>query len=237
MGREYREYKPVAKKKADAQKTITKLKKKNPDLSPVVIEGKKIAATWWGISWNKNLESYADYSNRIGRGSSYVKNGMVLDLQINAGAVSALVQGSRKTPYKVEIIIAGLSEGAWNKITSQCGNKINSMAELAEGKFPKEFEELFLCQNDGLFPSPREIKLYCSCPDGADMCKHVAAALYGIGARFDADPLLFFKLRGIKFEELLKKSVDDKIDGMLKNAENKSSRVIEDADVSSLFGL
>ena len=237
MGWGYFEYVPVAKKKADAQKTIAKLRKKNPNISPVVIEGKKIATTWWGISWNKNLESYADYSNRIGRGSAYLKNGMVLDLQINAGTVSALVQGSRKTPYKIEIDIAGLSDSAWSKITSQCSNRINSIAELAEGKFPKEFEELFLCQDSGLFPSPEEIKLSCSCPDWADVCKHVAAVLYGIGARFDSDPLLFFKLRGIKFEELLKKSVEEKIDNMLKNADKKSSRIIEDADISALFGL
>jgi uncharacterized Zn finger protein len=237
MGWGYFEYVPVAKKKGDAQKTIEKLRKKNPNISPVVIEGKKIAATWWGIAWNKNLESYADYSNRIERGRSYVKNGMVLDLQINTGTVSALVQGSHKKPYKIEITIAELSEEAWGKIISQCGNKISSMAELAEGKFPKEFEEVFLRQGSGLFPSPKEISLSCSCPDWADMCKHVAAVLYGIGARFDGDPLLFFKLRGIKFEELLKKSVEEKIESMLKNADKKSSRVIEDADISALFGL
>lgn len=230
-------YKPVAKKKGDAKKSIEKLRKKNQILSPVVIEGKKIAQTWWGTAWNKNLESYADYTNRIERGRSYVRNGMVLDLQIDVGIVTALVQGSRKSPYKVEIQIDELPDATWNKITAQCSHKINNMADLAEGRFPKEFEEIFLRQKGGLFPSPREIHLSCSCPDWADMCKHVAAALYGIGARFDSDPLLFFKLRGIKFEELLKKSVEEKIDNMLKNADKKSSRVIEDADLSTLFGV
>lgn len=239
MGWGYFEYTPVAKKKADAEKTIAKLRKKNPNITPVIIDGKNIANTWWSISWNKNLESYADYSNRIERGRSYVRNGMVLDLQINTGVVNALVQGSGKSPYKVEIKIAKLSDSAWSKITSQCGSKISNMAELAEGKFPKEFEELFLRQGEGLFPTPKEIELSCSCPDWAYMCKHVAAALYGIGARFDSDPLLFFKLRGIQFEELLKKSVEDKIDNMLKNADKKSSRVIDDnaIDISALFGL
>jgi uncharacterized Zn finger protein len=239
MGWGYFEYVPVAKKRESAAKSLAKLKKTNPNISPVVIEGKKIANTWWSNAWNKNLESYADYSNRIGRGRSYVRNGAVLDLQISTGIVNALVQGSGKRPYKIEIKIAALSDGAWSSITAQCGNKIGSMAELAEGRFPKEFEELFLRQGEGLFPMSEEIELSCSCPDWAHMCKHVAAALYGIGARFDSDPLLFFELRGIKFEELLKKSVEEKIGNMLKNADKKSSRVIEDKDIdiSALFGL
>ena len=233
----YYDYKPVSKTKADAAKALEKLRKKNPNISPVIIEGRKIANTWWGTAWNNNLESYADYSNRIRRGSAYVKNGMVLDLQINVGVVTGLVQGSGRSPYKVIIKIDKLPDNKWNKIVELCSHKIVNMAELTRGKFPEELAELFLRQGQGLFPSPKEIHLDCSCPDWADMCKHVAAVLYGIGARFDQDPLLFFKLRDIKFEELLKKSIEEKIDSMLKNADKKSSRVIDDADISELFGV
>lgn len=69
------------------------------------------------------------------------------------------------------------------------------------------------------------------------MCKHIAAALYGVGARLDEDPILFFRLRGIDFEELLKKSVKEKIQSMLKNAPEKSSRAIDDENVFDLFGV
>ncbi|MDR2532021.1 MAG: SWIM zinc finger family protein [Oscillospiraceae bacterium] len=230
-------YVPVAKKKADAEKALAALRKKNPNVAPVVIEGRKIAKTWWGISWNKNLESYADYSNRIGRGSTYVKNGMVLDLQIAKGEITAIVCGSGKTPYKVKIKIAELSDKKWKKISEVCSHKIGSVAELAEGKFPEDLAELFMRQGDGLFPSPKEIHLDCSCPDWAVLCKHVAAVLYGIGARLDDDPLLFFTLRDIDFSVLLKKSVEDKIATMLGNAEKKSRRVIDNADLSGLFGI
>lgn len=233
----YYEYVPISAKKAAAEKQLAKLKKKNPNICPVVISGNKIAQSWWGVAWNKNLESYADYSNRIGRGRSYVKNGFVLDLQISPGTVTALVHGSGSKPYMVEIAIAPLSKHKWNSITKDCSRSIANLEELAGGQFPKDLAELFTQKGHGLFPTPKEIKFDCSCPDWAYMCKHVAAALYGVGARLDEDPTLFFKLRDIPFEDLLKKSVEEKMRNMLKNAGKKSKRVIKDADIKKIFGV
>ncbi|MDR3299348.1 MAG: SWIM zinc finger family protein [Candidatus Accumulibacter sp.] len=229
----FRPYVPVAKKRADAQKKIAALGK-TEKLSPVVISGKKIARTWWGASWCANLERYADYDNRIERGRSYVRNGQVIDLSIADGKVTARVMGSEL--YRVEIAIDGLAKKKWRAVAQQVGRRIDGMAELVEGKFPEELCEIFMRQGDGLFPSPREIHMQCSCPDYAVMCKHVAAALYGIGARLDDDPLLFFKLRAIPFEELLKKSVDEKMKNLLKNANRKTDRVLK-GDIVRIFGL
>ena len=233
----YHEYVPVAKKKADAAKQLEKLKKKDAKINPVVISGKKVAETWWGIAWNKNLESYADYSNRIGRGRSYVKNGCVLDLAIETGLITALVQGSRKNPYTIKITIAPLSKAKWDRITAQCSHSIADMEALTAGKFPKTLEALFTQKEDGLFPAPKEIKLDCSCPDWASMCKHIAAALYGVGARLDENPSLFFKLRDIPIEDLLKKSVETKMQEMLRNSNKKSKRTLDDINIEELFGL
>ncbi|MDD2510270.1 MAG: SWIM zinc finger family protein [Syntrophomonas sp.] len=239
MGRYDRgyEYVPVAYKKEMAKMQLEKLKKKNPDLAPVVIAGSKLATTWWGKAWNKNLESYADYSNRIGRGRSYVRNGAVLDLQIEIGLVTALVQGSVKKPYQIKIEIAPLANEKWEYILKVCNHKIDNLAELIEGTFPKELEELFTLKGAGLFPSAKEIQFSCSCPDWAGMCKHVAAVLYGIGARFDQDPTLFFKLRDIDFEVLLKKTIEQKMQSLLANSGRTSPRVIDDQDVFELFGV
>ena len=159
------------------------------------------------------------------------------DLSIAPGEVSALVQGSRAKPYDVIIRIKPLERKRWERITKQCSNKIGGLEQLASGKFPQEFMELFTTRGEGLFPSPKEIDFGCSCPDWASMCKHVAAVLYGIGARFDEDATLFFTLRDIEFSELLKKSVDEKMSSMLKNSEKKTSRTMMDVDTYELFGV
>lgn len=226
-----------AEKKAKAEKKLAQLKKKRPDVRPVIIEGSAIARTWWGKAWNKNLESYADYSNRIGRGRSYVRCGAVLDLQVNAGEIKALVHGSRAKPYVINIKIKKLSKNTRQQVISECVGKLESLEVLLTGKFPKALEETFMQRNTGLFPSPREIEFDCSCPDWASMCKHIAAVLYGVGARLDEDPTIFFTLRGVDTGDMIKRTVSSKAKDLLKKASKKSSRIIEGADLSSVFGI
>lgn len=230
-------YVSVAEKRAKAEKKLKQLRKKNPDIRPVVIEGTALARTWWGKSWNINLERYADYSNRIGRGRSYVRHGTVLDLKIESGKVTSLVQGGASKPYSVVIKIKGLSKDIWAKIKDACEGKLDSLPELLAGKFPKALRDIFTEQGKGLFPSPKEIDFDCSCPDWANMCKHVAATLYGVGARLDEDPGLFFKLRKVKVSDLITQAVEDKTKKLLKKAKKKSSRVIDDSDLASVFGI
>jgi uncharacterized Zn finger protein len=230
-------YVTVAEKKAKAEKKLQQLKKKRPGITPVVIQGNTLARTWWGKSWNKNLERYADYSNRIGRGKSYVRHGAVLDLRIEGGRVSALVQGTRAKPYEVVVRIAPVKKANWNQIRKQCQGELRSLPDLLAGKFPKALGEIFLAQGKGLFPTPKEISFDCSCPDWAYMCKHVAATLYGIGARLDEDPLLFFTLRQADTEELVAQAVQGKTGDLLARADRKSSRMLDDADLSGLFGI
>lgn len=225
-----------AEKQARVTKKLEQLKKKR-DVKPVILQGSAIARTWWGKSWNKNLERYADYSNRIGRGRSYIRHGALLDLQIDAGEIKALVQGSRSKPYEVLIKIGKLNKKTWQHIVTSCSGMLDSVSELLAGNFPKELGELFLQRDSGLFPSPKEIDFDCSCPDRASMCKHVAATLYGVGARLDEDATLFFMLRGVDMAELVGKTVSTKAENLLEKASKKSSRVIDDADLSVLFGI
>ena len=233
----YPKYVSVAEKKASAEKKLKQLRKKYPDIQPVIIEGTAIAKTWWGKAWNVNLERYADYSNRIGRGRSYVRAGSVLDLKIMPGEIRSLVQGSRSNPYSVTIQIRGLDTGVWHNIKDACEGRLESLSELLAGKFPKDLSEIFTAKGKGLFPSPPEISFSCSCPDWARMCKHVAATLYGVGARLDQNPGLFFTLRNIDVNDLITKAVEDKTQKILKKSESKSTRVIEDSNISALFGI
>jgi uncharacterized Zn finger protein len=233
----YPRYVPVWEKRAKAEKKIAKLKKKNPGICPMVVQGRKLACTWWGKAWNTNLESYADYSNRIGRGRSYVRNGFVLDLKIGEGEVTALVQGTRPNPYRVTVKIKPLKKDVWDCIKKECSGKIESLQELLEGSFPEALSEMFTVQGRGLFPSPEDISFDCSCPDWASMCKHVAATLYGVGVKLDSDPKLFFILRKVEMEKLIRASLKDRSKDLLGKARKKTSRVIEGADADKIFGI
>lgn len=233
----FAKYVPVAERKQQALESIEKLKKKNPQIAPVTITGKSLTRTWWGKSWNMNLESYADYDNRISRGRSYVRNGAVLDLQITQGSVIGLVQGSGAKPYQITIAILPLAKNSWDSLTKECAGKIDSLQELIEGKFPKGLSELFIARGKGLFPAPKEINLKCNCPDGAKMCKHVAAVLYGVGVRLDDDPTLFFKLRGVNVEALISETLTKQTKSLLEKSKTKSRRVMEDTDASGMFGI
>jgi uncharacterized Zn finger protein len=234
---DYPTYVSVAEKRAKAARQLKRLTKKHPAIQPIVIEGRTIAQTWWGKSWNQNLERYADYRNRIGRGRSYVRHGAVLDLQISPGQVDALVQGSRARPYAVLIRIKGIEKSIWQNMKAACADRLDSLQELLAGKFPKSLGEIFTTQGHGLFPLPREIEFNCSCPDWASMCKHVAATLYGIGARLDEDPSLFFKLRKVKMDDLIQQAIHDQSYKLLEKAEKTSPRMIAESDLAGMFGI
>ncbi len=210
--------------------------KKGNVLEPVVIQGRKITTTWWGNAWCTNLEQYADYESRLDRGKRYVRTGAVLDLKIQKGKVLARVQGTRKVPYKIEVRISPLSEEKCQNIIEKCSSKLENIEELLSGNFPEEMKELFQGK-DGLFPMPREISFSCSCPDWAIMCKHVAATLYGVGARLDTQPLVIFELRGIDVGRFVDVALASKVEKMLENENRPSRRIIEEIDLTEVFGI
>lgn len=223
----------LRKKSAASSK---KAKAKGDVLEPVIIRGGNIVKNWWGVAWCDNLESYADYDSRLGRGKRYVRNGSVIDLKIQKGKILARVQGTRKTPYKIEIRISPLSEEKCQGIINKCSRRLENLEALLTGDFPLEMKELFQ-GSVGLFPSPREISFGCSCPDWALLCKHVAAALYGVGVRLDENPLLFFELRGIEVERFIDVTLADKVERMLDNAEKNTKRVMDEDEINGLFGV
>jgi uncharacterized Zn finger protein len=226
------DYVSVAEKRRRAEAEIAKLRKKGRAMAPVKIEGRKIATTFWGQSWCANLERYSDFASRLPRGRSYVCNGLVIDLQIAKGKVTAMVRGSDL--YDVEITIAPVTAKRWKNICRECSGTIDSLVELLQGRLAKGVMDRVCREGDGLFPQPSEIKLSCSCPDWADMCKHVAGALYGIGARLDGEPRLLFELRGVDETELVAGA--DQGAGRL-NSAPAAAKVLADEDVAALFGL
>jgi uncharacterized Zn finger protein len=238
----YPPYVSVAQRRARALRQAEKLKKKHPDLEPVTVTGRTIARSWWGKSWCQNLERYADYENRIGRGRSYLWNGMVLDLKIGAGCINGIVAGSAATPYRIAIKIKPLAAPVWKKIVGNAAGRIGSLQTLLAGGFPADLQDLFFSRERGLFPRPAEISLDCSCPDYAVMCKHVAAVLYGVGARLDAKPALFFTLRGVSMEELVGRVAQQATTELLGRKNTASARILstvgkKSTDMGALFGI
>jgi uncharacterized Zn finger protein len=197
----WKPYVPVATRRRRAKRELTRARKKGKAFAPIVLAGHAIARTFWGKSWCENLERYSDFSNRLPRGRSYVRNGSVLDLQIAAGEVTASVIGT--SLYRVKIKVSAVPRGRWSVLRKDCAGGIDSLVELLQGRFSKGVMERICRQGEGLFPSPKEIAFDCSCPDWASMCKHVAATLYGVGARLDAKPELLFLLRQVNERDLI----------------------------------
>ncbi|MEM6603617.1 MAG: hypothetical protein AAF621_06165 [Pseudomonadota bacterium] len=233
----YPEYISVAQRKERAAKKLKALRKDNPDIAPVTITGRSIAKSWWGKSWNDNLERYADYNYRLDRGRSYVRHGAVLDLQISPGVIKALVNGSEKKPYHSVIHIDPITQDAWRAMKKQCAGHIDSLGELLNGSFPENLKDVFFAKKTGLFPQPDDIRLECNCYDYATMCKHVAAAMYGVGARLDEDASLLFTLRGIDMHELVADTVQNASDTLLEAANAKQNNILDDSDLGNVFGI
>ena len=226
-------YVPVAERRAKAERAAQKAKKAGKDLSPVVLASRRtIAATFWGKAWCDNLEAYSDYANRMPRGRSYVRNGAVIDLKIEPGKVLAQVMGSRQ--YKVEIGITAVPKARWDALTRDCTGSIASLVELLQGKLSSAVMARLCQPKTGLFPAPAEIRLGCSCPDWATMCKHVAAVLYGIGARLDERPALLFTLRQVDAADLVAQATE--LPARARTAPAKS-KVLDASALADVFGI
>jgi uncharacterized Zn finger protein len=228
-----RPYVSAAERRMKTLREMDRLRKKGNSFSPVVVGGGAIVKTFWGKAWCDNLEHYSDFANRLPRGRTYVRNGSVIDLQISPGEIKALVSGSRL--YKVKLEITPVTKARWQSICRDCAGAVDSLVELLQGRLSNSVMERICQQKTGLFPSPGEIGLSCSCPDWADMCKHVAAVLYGVGARLDLQPELLFRLREVDEKELIASAG---LGLSLSKRRLAATKVLSDEeDLSALFGL
>ena len=227
-------YVPVSERRAQSKREITKLRKKGEEIQPVEIEGRTIARSFWGKGWCTHLESFGDYSNRLPRGRTYVRNGSVCHLGIGKGKVEAIVSGSEL--YRVRVDITPLAKKKWDRLKQECTGKIGSLIELLQGNLSGEIMNTVTDRKHGLFPLPGEIKYTCNCPDWADMCKHISAVMYGIGARLDSQPELLFLLRGVDNEELI--TADAAAEAIAgKGSRRARRRCLSDEDLTHVFGV
>ncbi len=208
------------------------LRKKGVDIQPIEIEGRKIAKTFWGEAWCDHLESFSDFENRLPRGRTYVRNGSVCHLAIAKGKVEAKVSGSEI--YNIRVQIKTLPAKKWKAVKRQCSGQIGSLLELLRGDLSDNVMEVVTDRQQGLFPLPDEISFACDCPDWAIMCKHVAAVLYGVGARLDQDPALLFRLRGVNHDELIDVDAQLAVPGAKRRS---GAKRIASGDLGDVFGI
>ena len=230
----YPPYMSVAEKKAHGARTLAKLlKKRRRAAEPVVVTHRKrqLTTTFWGTAWSDNLERYSDFANRLPRGRTYLRNGSVLDLAIAGGVVEAHVAGSEL--YRVRIGIAPMAKLRWRRMVGRCTGRIGSLVGLLRGELSHDVLAVLTDPRDGLFPEPREMTLDCSCPDAAELCKHLAAVLYGVGIRLDTSPELFFVLRQVDQAELLSSATA----GAVSRARPAAGKRIADERLSAVFGI
>jgi uncharacterized Zn finger protein len=223
----------AAEKRHRAKKAVNALEKEGRKLSPVRADGRTIARSFWGKAWCKNLESYSDYQNRLPRGRNYLRNGSVVDLQVAPGVVNALVSGS--SLYRITIKIKPVLQVAWKALKAECAGQVGSLMDLLQGKLSAQVMEIITRRETGLFPTPTEIGLDCSCPDWAGMCKHVAATLYGIGARLDESPELLFVLRGADHFELVSEATESVTTSVSTFPDGSATLTAE--DLEEVFGI
>jgi uncharacterized Zn finger protein len=228
----WKPYVSVAERRAKAQKAAAKAKKGGASLAPIAPYRGAVAKTFWGKAWCDNLERYSDFANRLPRGRTYVRNGSVIDLKISAGSVQAQVVGS--SLYRVEVSVASVPDREWRAIRADCANSIDSLVELLQGRLSKAVMERICKPGVGLFPAPQAIKFSCSCPDWAVMCKHVAAVLYGVGARLDQQPELLFSLRRVDAQALVAQAGAGLASA---KAGPAAAKVLADSELADVFGI
>jgi uncharacterized Zn finger protein len=222
----------VAARRQKAAHKAAKLAKKGHALSPVSASRGAIAKSFWGKSWCENLERYSDFSNRLPRGRTYLRNGSVIDLKIGEGEATAQVMGS--SLYRTKVQISAVAGTHWQSIARDCARSIDTLVELLQGELSASVMERITRPGSGLFPSPKEISFSCSCPDSAAMCKHIAATLYGIGARLDAEPQLLFGLRRVDAKELIARAGEG---NALPQMAPRAGRILEASKLADVFGI
>ena len=225
-------YVSVAERRRKARKKMDALRKKGVDIQPVTINGRKITNSFWGEAWCEHLESFSDFENRLPRGRTYVRNGSVCHMAVAKGEIEAKVSGSEL--YNIKVSIKTLPGKKWTAIKGRCSGQIGSLLELLQGRLSDHVMEVVTDRKEGLFPLPGEMSFHCSCPDWASMCKHVAAVLYGIGARLDTKPELLFTLRGVNHEELIEADAEKAVAAA--TSRGKSKRLAAD-EIGTVFGI
>jgi uncharacterized Zn finger protein len=225
-------YEEARERKAELESEIKRRRARGEVFESLEVPqgSRKLTKSFWGKAWNEQLELHQEYEFRLPRGRSYLRQGNVYNLTIEPGLISATVAGA--SLYDVVVRITPLEQETWDGIKQDCLGQVASLLDLLAGKLGDGVLRAIIDPERGLFPKPKEIRFSCSCPDWADMCKHVAAVLYGVGVRLDSAPDLFFVLRSVDPSELLTTTAQNAL-----SIEQPADSALAGEDLSALFGI
>jgi uncharacterized Zn finger protein len=178
---------------------------RRPGTGPWRAKGRRpFGETWWAKAWIEALEHRARLdSNRLPRGRTYARTGAVGEMRLSPGQITAPVQGSRATPYRVTIVISQFSAAEWERVLESLAAEIGHVAALVDGELPPSIADDVRSVGLDLLPGPGDLNCHCSCPDWAEPCKHAAAVCYLVADSLDTDPFGILLLRGRSRKEIL----------------------------------
>ena len=190
----------AAARKALAEQERKRVLAENPDFIPLrVTHTQKLARSFWGQAWNRNLDTYQDYDTRFDRGRRHLRAGAVVNLQLIGPQVEAHVWDHRL--YPVSATFAPLDTEKWAAFRKDSAGEFDSLVALLQGKVSDTLLARIIDPQKGLFPERQALTYRCTCLDDAPLCEHIAAVLYGIGVCFDENAELFFSLRAISIHD------------------------------------
>ncbi len=207
---------------------MKKLKAKGVKAEPVKPHGRNLAKNFWGKEWMRSLAPLEQYYQRLSRGRNYLRQGCVIDVRVSPGCIDSMVMG--EFLYEVHIEAAPPEAEQIEELRERCAGQIGSWVDLLKGRISEELMTILCEPESGLFPQPHDWKFSCSCPDWADVCKHVAATLYAFGVLLDDQPELLFTLRNMKAEDLIPAAPTPAADG-------EDTLKADNDKLSDIFGI
>jgi uncharacterized Zn finger protein len=185
-----------------------------------------IAREWWAQRWIDVLEGFG-FRQRLARARNYAKEGNVLSLEFRDAHVVAMVQGTAKDPYHVQLQLEAFSDEQWGYVVESLAEQALYSAKLLSGQMPQTIEEVFTANGLSLFPFNQfDIHSHCDCPDPVNPCKHIGAVYYLLGDRFGEDPFVLFQLRGRSKTAILQALRDHRAEN---NLEDLSLETLEES--------
>jgi uncharacterized Zn finger protein len=158
----------------------------------------------WAQRWRGLLgEERPQDVRRFNQGRAFQRSGRVTGVRVDPGRIVGQVQGSRATPYLVEVMVGVLDDDGWRVFLEAVGGEVRHAARLLAGHPPDGLETQLEAAGVDLFGDPETVDARCACGEASRPCAHVVALWHDMGERIAEDPFVLLRLRGRGRERLL----------------------------------